>query len=149
MARVKTTVISLLEAGDSPTSSDEERPTNERAEDEVEAGSDEELDEVDASLEDLVGDDNSEKPTYDFGRSEVTSSLIKSFEKLQYFPKDDGRAPGRETVPSPEANEVMGLRFPSDPMLAEILDRFNVQFPQLTLNAIVQLSKFFWVVKTF
>lgn len=90
----------------------------------------------------MVGDDNSEEPTYDFGRSEVTSSLIKSLEKLQYFPKGDGRAPGKETVPAPEANEVvvfLGLRFPYDSMLAEILDPFNVQLHQLTLNAIVQL----------
>ena len=44
---------------------------------------------------------------------------------------------------------VAGLRFPLDPAVPEILARFKVKIHQLTPNAIVQLSKFFWAVKTF
>ena len=44
---------------------------------------------------------------------------------------------------------VAGLRFPLDPIVPEILSWFKVKIHQLTPNAFVQLSKFFWAVKTF
>lgn len=44
---------------------------------------------------------------------------------------------------------VAGLRFPLDPVLPEVLDRYNVKLHHLMLNAIIQLSKFFWALKTF
>jgi len=44
---------------------------------------------------------------------------------------------------------VAGLQFPLDPAVPEILARFKVKIHQLTPNAIVQLSKIFWAVKTF
>ena len=42
-----------------------------------------------------------------------------------------------------------GLRFPLDPAFPKILARFGLRMHHLTPNAIVQLSKFFWAVKTF
>ena len=44
---------------------------------------------------------------------------------------------------------VAGLRLPLDPVVPEILAKFKVKIHQLTPNAIVMLSKFFWAVKTF
>jgi dimeric dUTPase (all-alpha-NTP-PPase superfamily) len=44
---------------------------------------------------------------------------------------------------------VAGLHMPSHTALAEILMKFKVQIHQLTPNAIVQLSKFFWAVSRF
>ena len=41
-----------------------------------------------------------------------------------------------------------GLRFPLDPAFLKILARFGLRMHYLTPNAIVQLSKFFWAVKT-
>lgn len=163
MAWVKNTVFSSLEAGEGSPSSNEDRIENERTEEDLESGevgkvgSDKDLDGVETNVGDLVADDDSEESTFDFGRSEVTPSLVCSYEELGFFPKGHGRAPGVETVPDPKGDEVVvfldffttGLRFPCDVMLAEILDRFNVQFHLLTPNAFVQLSKFFWAVKTF
>ena len=42
-----------------------------------------------------------------------------------------------------------GLHFPLDPAVSQILERFGLKLHQLTPNAIGQLSKFFWAVKTF
>lgn len=163
MACIKQTSFSSLEAGESPASLDEERNASGRLEEEIEATkvgeirSDDDLEEVEASVDDLVGDEDSEEPTFDFGRTKVTSSLVRSYEDLGYFPKKHGRAPSSGTLPDPKGDEVVvfldfftaGFRFPCDVMVAEILERFNVQFHQLTRNTFVYLSKFFWVVRTF
>jgi hypothetical protein len=42
-----------------------------------------------------------------------------------------------------------GPRMPPHPMLSDILLKFQVQLHQLTPNAIVQLSKYIWVVTSF
>jgi hypothetical protein len=39
-----------------------------------------------------------------------------------------------------------GLRIPPHTVLVDILHKFEVQLHQLTLNAIIQFSKFIWVV---
>ena len=44
---------------------------------------------------------------------------------------------------------VAMLWFPLDPLILEIISRFNVRMHHFTLNAMVQLSKFFCAVKTF
>lgn len=44
---------------------------------------------------------------------------------------------------------TVGLRFPCDKKLFGVLDRFQTCLHQLTPNALVQLSKFIWVVTTF
>jgi hypothetical protein len=68
-----------------------------------------------------------------------------------------GRPPSGEEVSTPEANEVVvfkdfftrGLRFPCDPILPSILKNFSVKMHQLTPNSFLELSKFFWIMKTF
>lgn len=44
---------------------------------------------------------------------------------------------------------MAGLRFSVDPVVLVILGRFNAKLHQLTPNAIVCLSKFLLVAKTF
>jgi hypothetical protein len=92
-----------------------------------------------------------------FGESKVTADLIREYEAVRFFPVGDARAPLDEQVPTPEANEVVvfwyfftcGLRFPCDPVLPAFLDRFSVKIHQLSLNSFLELSKFFWITKTF
>jgi hypothetical protein len=77
--------------------------------------------------------------------------LIREYEAAGYFPAGDGRAPLDEQVPTPAPGEVVvfrdfftrGLRFPCDPMLVAILDKFSVKIHQLSPNSFLELSKFF------
>jgi hypothetical protein len=93
--------------------------------------------------------------TYDFGASNIKKARIGSMENYaRYFPKGYDRAPGVELVPEPRANEAFvfedfftaGLHMPPHPVLEDTLCKFHVQLHQLTSNAIVQISKFIWVV---
>jgi hypothetical protein len=92
-----------------------------------------------------------------FGESKVTANLIGEYEPARFFPAGDGRAPLDEQTPTPEANEVVvfrdfftcGLRLPCDPILPAILDKFSVKIHQLSPNSFLELSKFFWIMKTF
>jgi hypothetical protein len=60
-------------------------------------------------------------------------------------------------VPKPNPDEVVvfkeffatGLQMPPHPSFIEILLKYRVQLHQLTLNAIVQMSNFFWAVLSF
>jgi hypothetical protein len=69
----------------------------------------------------------------------------------------DGRAPLDEQVPTPALDEVVvfrdfficGLRFPCNPMLVAMLDKFSVKIHQLSPNSFLELSKFFWIMRTF
>ena len=87
----------------------------------------------------------------------MSAALIESFVEREYFPTGVCRLPQGEETPTPEDGEcvvfrdffVAGLRFPLDPAVPEILAKFKVKIHQLTPNAIVMLSKFFWAVKTF
>jgi hypothetical protein len=91
-----------------------------------------------------------------FGESKVTLDLIKEYEATGFFPVGDARAPSDDQVPTAEANEVVvfrdfftcGLRFPCNPILPSILERFFVKIHQLSPNSFLELSKFFWIMKT-
>jgi hypothetical protein len=95
--------------------------------------------------------------SYDFEMSSVTVGRIRQLESLRYFAKGSAREPREEAVPEPNNDEAIvfeeffavGLRMPPHPALMEILIKFQVQLHQLTLNAIAQLSKHFWVVLSF
>jgi hypothetical protein len=110
---------------------------------EGEIGSEEEnIEDVDADLKDL----NSVKQSkhlplsFVFGESKVTANLIREYEATGFFPVDSGRAPLDEEVPTPEADKIVvfrdfftcGLRFPCDPLLPAILDKFSVKTHQLS-----------------
>jgi hypothetical protein len=92
-----------------------------------------------------------------FGESKVIADLIREYEASEFFPVGDGRAPFDEEIPTLEANEVImfrdfftcRLRFPCDPVLPAILERFSVMIHQLLPKPFLELSKFFWIMKTF
>jgi hypothetical protein len=71
-------------------------------------------------------------------------------EALGYF-KGSGRELGEEVIPEPADDEVVvfeeffvaGLRIPPQPVLTDILLKFQVQLHQLTPNAFAQFSKYF------
>jgi hypothetical protein len=114
---------------------------------------------VDADPKDLIAAkrSNSLSLSFVFGESKVTTNLIREYEAAGFFPAGDGRAPLDEQIPTPEANEVVvfrdfftcGLRFPCDPLLPVILDKFSVKIHQLSPSSFLELSKFFWVRRTF
>jgi hypothetical protein len=74
-----------------------------------------------------------------------------------YFVDGMGHEPGEETMPEPHVDEAVlfeefftaSLRMPPHPVLAAILLKYQIQIHQLTPNAIVQLSKYIWVVTSF
>jgi len=119
-------------------------------------GDEEDLSNVDADPSELMKKDKP-APTLRFGPSLMSAALIESYVERGYFPAGVCRPPQAEETPNPEDGEcvvfrdffVAGLRFPLDPVVPEILDRFKVKIYQLTPNAFVQLSKFFWAIKTF
>jgi hypothetical protein len=81
----------------------------------------------------------------------------REYEAASYFPAGDDRAPLDEQVPTPAPGEVVvfrdfftcWLRFSCDPMLIAILDKFSVKIHQLSPNSFLELSKFFWIMRTF
>jgi hypothetical protein len=127
---------------------------------EGEVGSEgEDLENVEADLRDLVTTKRSKslRASFVFGESKVTTNMIRGYEAAGYFPGGDGRAPLDEQVPTPAPGEVVvfrdfftcGLRFLCDPMLIAILDKFSVKIHQLSSNSFLELSKFFWIMRTF
>jgi hypothetical protein len=100
-------------------------------------GAEEDLGDVDADPSDLVTVKimRPYPPAFVFGESKVIVELIKEYEATGFFPVGEARAPANEQVPTPEANEVIefrdfficGLRFPCDPILPAILDKFSVK----------------------
>jgi hypothetical protein len=83
--------------------------------------------------------------------------MIQEYEAAGYFPAGDGRAPLDEQIPTHAPGEVVvfrdfftwGLRFPCDPMLVAILEKFSMKIHQLSPNSFLELSKFFWIMRTF
>jgi hypothetical protein len=115
------------------------------------------LSNVEVDLNELVAAQvKSYPPASVFGELKVTAELIKEYEEARFFPGGDGRPPSSEEVPTPEANEVVvsrdfftcGLRFPCDFHLPSILEKFSVKMHRLTPNSFLELSKFFWIMKT-
>jgi hypothetical protein len=66
------------------------------------------------------------------------------------------RARGENTVPLPEADEVVvfkgfmkaGLRFPLHKMLVEVLKRFEIYLHQLTPKALIKIGVFIWAMRS-
>ena len=120
------------------------------------SGDKEDLSNVDADPSELMRKDKP-APTLRFGPSLMSVALIESYVERVYFPAGVCRPPQGEETPDPQDGEcvvfrdffVAVLRFPLDPKVPEILARFKVKIHQLTPNAFVMLSKFFWAVKSF
>jgi hypothetical protein len=119
----------------------------------------EDFKDIDADLKDLVTTKRSKAlpAAFVFGESKVTTNLIREYEAAGFFPACSGRAPLDEEVPAPETDEIVvfrdfftcGLRFPCDPLLLAILDKFSVKIHQLSPNSFLEISKFLWIMKTF
>lgn len=78
------------------------------------------------------------------------------YEERGHFPLGAARAPDDEIILDPPGESIVfhdfskaGFRIPCHYMISKILERFGAKIHQLTPNAFVQLSKFFWVVPTF
>jgi hypothetical protein len=121
------------------------------------SGDGEDLSNIKVNLNELISSKALYPPTFVFGKSKVTTELIKEYEEASFFPSGDGRPPSNEEIPSLEADEIIvfrdffvcGLRFPCDSLLPSILDKFSMKIHQLTPNSFLELSKFFWIMKTF
>ena len=147
MARLKVTARPIGSEDIEP-SEEERRQLSEGEED---------LANVEADPSDLMGSREKPPPTLIFGQSWATQELVESYEQKGYFGPGVCCAPREEVTPDPREGECVvfrdffaaGLRFPLDPIFPKILARFGLRMHHLTPNAIVQLSKFFWAVKTF
>ena len=90
--------------------------------------------------------------TWDFGPSLMTADMIKEVWKLGCFGEAKVKPTKGETVPKPQAADVVvfrdffvyGLRFLAARFLRQVLEAFEVQLHHLTPNGIVTLSKLCW-----
>jgi hypothetical protein len=94
------------------------------------------------------------KPSHlDFEKSTVSEADVPMMMKLGYFGEAERkliRFVGEETTPTPKDDEVIvfksffrvGLRFPLNEMIGEVLKNFEIYLHQLTPNAIVRLNIF-------
>jgi hypothetical protein len=102
--------------------------------------------------------DKPSKPSYiDIDHSTLREIDLQSMKKLGYFSsKVNVRLPRNEVNTMLGKDKVVvyksffkaGLRLPMYKMIAKILQRYEVYIHQLTLNAIVRLSVFIWVVRS-
>jgi hypothetical protein len=98
------------------------------------------------------------KPSHlDFGKSTISKADLPKMVKSGYLSEDEKkliRFGGEETTPKPEKDEIVifksflkvGLRFPLNRMIADVLQKFGIYFHQLTPNAIVRLSVYIWAL---
>jgi hypothetical protein len=94
------------------------------------------------------------KPNHlDFGKSTVSEADVPMMMKLGYFGETEKKLihfAGEETTPEPKNDEVVvfksffrvGLWFPLNEMVGEVLDNYEIYLHQLTPNAIVRFSVF-------
>jgi hypothetical protein len=85
-----------------------------------------------------------------FGRSIVKQGQIEAMKGIYFRDISILRARGENTVPLPEANEVVvfrsflkaGLQFPLHKMLVEVLKTFEIYLHQLTPEALIRVGAF-------
>jgi hypothetical protein len=102
-------------------------------------------------------DESSRTRSNYFGPSTVIVKQIRGMIDHGYFTEGMGCEPEEETILEPHSDEVVvfkeffaaGLSMPPHLILTDILLKFQVQIHQLTFNAIIQLSKYIWVVTSF
>jgi hypothetical protein len=118
------------------------------------SGGEEDLSNIDDDLNELVA---MKAPSHPQLLSLASQMLRSTLLNDGFFTVGDGRPPCGEQVPAPEANEVVvfqdfftcGLRFPCGPILPSILERFSVKIHQFTPTSFLNVSKFFWIMRTF
>jgi hypothetical protein len=101
----------------------------------------------------------SKRSYLDFEKSTVSEADVPMMMKLGYFGEAEKkliRFAGEETTPVPNNDEVIvfksffrvGLRFPLNEMIGEVLKFFEISLHQLTPNAIVRLNVFIWALQS-
>jgi hypothetical protein len=100
------------------------------------------------------------KPSHlDFEKSTVSEADMPMMIKLGYFREAERkliRFAGEETTLVPKDDEVVvfksffrvGLRFPLNEMIGEVLKFFEIYLHQLTPNAVVRLNVFIWALRS-
>jgi hypothetical protein len=97
------------------------------------------------------------RPSYVvFGKSTIRQGQIEAMKGKYFHDTSIVRAGGENTVPLPEANEVVvfkgfmkaGLRFPLHKMLVEVLRTFETYLHQLTPKALIKVGVFIWAMRS-
>jgi hypothetical protein len=91
-----------------------------------------------------------------FGKSSVKQGQIEVMKGKYFHDISIVRARGENTVPLPEANEVVvfksfmkaGLCFPLHKMLVEVLKTFEIYLHQLTPEALIKVGVFIWAMRS-
>lgn len=106
----------------------------------------------------LEEEDNDEdcpsKPSHVyFGKSTIMNGYIKVLKNTNYISDTYiVRLGGEDTTPRPVKDEVavfrsfmkVGLQFPLHKVVVEVVKKFGIDLPQLTLNALMRLEVFIW-----
>jgi hypothetical protein len=125
-----------------------EKITNEMLAGLSENSSDSESFDVESGNEDAK--DRPWRPSHVFGKSTIKQGQIEAMRGRYFRDISIVRAGGENTVPLPEADEVVifrsfmkaGLRIPLDKMLVEVLKTFEIYLHQLTPEAIIKVGVF-------
>ena len=94
--------------------------------------------------------------SFEFGLSRVTSSDLDEFAKASWFARGLVRPSEGEVVPDPHDDKVVvykefflvGLSFPSHPLVVGVLKRFNLKFHQFNPSSFVKLGIYVWGCKS-
>jgi hypothetical protein len=102
-------------------------------------------------------EDRSWRPSHVvFGKSTIKQGQIDAMRGRYFSDISIMRAEGENIVPLPEADEVVvyrsfmkvGLRFPLDKLLVEVLKTFEIYLHQLTPEAIIKVGIFIWSMRS-
>jgi hypothetical protein len=89
------------------------------------------------------------KPIHlDFGNSTISEDDLPKMLNLGYFSEETTPKPGKDEVVVFKSFFKAGLRFPLNKMIADVLNKFGIYLHQLTPNAIVRLSVYFWALRS-
>jgi hypothetical protein len=91
-----------------------------------------------------------------FGKSTVNKGQIEAMKGKYFHVISIVRAGGDNTLPLPEADEVVvfkgfmktGLRFPLYKLLVEVLNGFEIYLDQLTPKALIKIGVFIWAMRS-
>jgi hypothetical protein len=120
-----------------------------------ENSSDSESFDVESGIEDA--EDRSWRPSHVvFEKSTIKQGQIDAMRGRYFRDISIVRAGGENNVPLPEADEVVvfrssmkvGLRFPLDKLLVEVLKTFEIYLHQLTPEAIIKVGIFIWSMRS-
>ena len=105
------------------------------------------------------GEDSEDRPWRPshvvFGKSTVKQGQIEAMKGKYFHDISIVRAGGENTIPLPEADEVVvfkslmkaRLRFPLHKMLVEVLKTFEIYLHQLTPEALMKVGVFIWAMR--